>query len=396
MGGPGSGGWNTRRCRASVSSGHPAGSAPPVLLPRPRCWAVRPPPPRDFITFPRGRLRAPALAVGRPVRSLSGGNKIAVIVYEPQSSTHLASDASHPLCTPEVRRWIEPLDVVLIATMTYCGWCGDPADRMRDAQSASMWMILGAPRFPGGGEPMSRSLGLDPTLRLRVKTLAAGVAILRETSAQYTVDRVCSVGWEMPRLNGVELHHQTYAAERAGTARPAQLVCSARARVTEAIASCRTRWRKAGGRPPQCLVGSGGTPLKYPGIPTISSTFGSSGTLRARPASRRVCHTTWCPLRAGMGQCRSDKAPRRSSAARLKVAITGHKALPLNPSAPLAPNDGLSQRPLGNAKLSGIGAWGDSPEKQSGGGILYAVFCFLSIGNTDTSRHCAMSCKVCV
>ncbi len=39
----------------------------------------------------------------------------------------------------------------------------------------------------------------------------------------------------------------------------------------------------------------------------------------------------------------------------MKAAITGPKALPLNPSAPLAPNDGLSQRPLGNAKLSGIG-----------------------------------------
>ncbi len=75
-----------------------------------------------------------------------------------QTSTHLASGASHPLCTPEVRRWIEPLDMAPIATMTYCRWYGDPADRVRDAQSASMLVILGAQRFQGGGEPMSRSL----------------------------------------------------------------------------------------------------------------------------------------------------------------------------------------------------------------------------------------------
>ena len=48
----------------------------------------------------------------------------------------------------------------------------------------------------------------------------------------------------MPRLNGVELHHETYAAERAATDLPAQLVCSARVKATEAIASCRTRARK--------------------------------------------------------------------------------------------------------------------------------------------------------
>ena len=46
--------------------------------------------------------------------------RFAWVSAEPQTSTHLASGASHPLCTPEVRRWIEPLDVVPIATMTYC------------------------------------------------------------------------------------------------------------------------------------------------------------------------------------------------------------------------------------------------------------------------------------
>ena len=44
--------------------------------------------------------------------------------------------------------------------------------------------------------------------------------------------------------------------------------------------------------------------LKYPGIPTIYSAFGSSGTLDTHRASRSVFHATWCPLRAGMGDSR--------------------------------------------------------------------------------------------
>ena len=88
---------------------------------------------------------------------------------------------------------------------------------------------------------------MDLTLRVRVGADAGASAALRETIAQYTAsfNRVCAVGWDMPRLNGVELHHQTYAAERFATALPAQLVCSARVKATEAVASCRARARKA-------------------------------------------------------------------------------------------------------------------------------------------------------
>ena len=77
-----------------------------------------------------------------------------------QTSTPLASGASHPSCTPEARKWIDPLHLVPIVTMTYYGWYGGPADRVRDAQSTSIGVILGAQRFLGGGEPMSRSLVL--------------------------------------------------------------------------------------------------------------------------------------------------------------------------------------------------------------------------------------------
>ena len=54
----------------------------------------------------------------------------------------------------------------------------------------------------------------------------------------------------MPRLNGVELHHETYATERASTALPAQLLCGARVKATEALASYRVRARK--GRKVSC------------------------------------------------------------------------------------------------------------------------------------------------
>ena len=93
---------------------------------------------------------------------------------------------------------------------------------------------------------------MDLTIRLRVWADDGAVSVLRETIAQYTVsfNRVCAVGWDMPRLNGVELHHETYAAERFATDLPAQLVCSARVKATDAIESCRARARK--GRKVSC------------------------------------------------------------------------------------------------------------------------------------------------
>ena len=103
---------------------------------------------------------------------------------------------------------------------------------------------------------------MDLTLRLRTKATPEADAVLRETVAQYTesFNRICVVGWEMPRLNGVELHHQTYAAERGVTALPSQLVCSARVKATEAIASCRALSRK--GRKVSC-PGSAGAAIRY-------------------------------------------------------------------------------------------------------------------------------------
>jgi len=57
-------------------------------------------------------------------------------------------------------------------------------------------------------------------------------------------NRVCATGWPRHRINGVELHHDTYAAERAATGLQSQLVCSVRVRATEALASARALERK--------------------------------------------------------------------------------------------------------------------------------------------------------
>ena len=69
---------------------------------------------------------------------------------------------------------------------------------------------------------------------------------LQDTLKQYTAsyNRVCQTGWGLHRINGVELHHLTYAAESERTELPAQLVCSARVKATESLKSARTRLKK--------------------------------------------------------------------------------------------------------------------------------------------------------
>jgi len=69
---------------------------------------------------------------------------------------------------------------------------------------------------------------------------------LLETLEQYTdsYNRVCQTGWGLHRINGVEIHHLTYAAESEMTDLPAQLVCSARVKATESLKSARARLKQ--------------------------------------------------------------------------------------------------------------------------------------------------------
>jgi len=86
------------------------------------------------------------------------------------------------------------------------------------------------------------------TIRLRIRPTVEQREALDETVRQYTesFNRVCAVGWPKKRVNGVELHHDTYAAERAATDLQSQLVISARVRATEALSSARALQKKKG------------------------------------------------------------------------------------------------------------------------------------------------------
>jgi putative transposase len=91
------------------------------------------------------------------------------------------------------------------------------------------------------------------TLRIPIKTEA--VDYLRETAEQFSdsFSRVCRDGWDMPRVNGVELHHLTYAHERSISALPSQLVVSARMKATEALKSAKTKLKQ--GKHASCPTG---------------------------------------------------------------------------------------------------------------------------------------------
>jgi IS605 OrfB family transposase len=91
------------------------------------------------------------------------------------------------------------------------------------------------------------------TLRFPIKTEA--VDSLKETAKQFSESfaRVCADGWDSKRINGVELHHETYARERSITALPSQLVVSARMKATEALSSARTKIRR--GKKASCPTG---------------------------------------------------------------------------------------------------------------------------------------------
>lgn len=87
--------------------------------------------------------------------------------------------------------------------------------------------------------------------------------ILKDTLDRYTAsfNRVCLVGWEMPRLNGVELHKLTYFPEREASGLGSQLTCSARVKATDATASARTKLRK--GEKVSCPKAKGLVSIRY-------------------------------------------------------------------------------------------------------------------------------------
>ena len=82
------------------------------------------------------------------------------------------------------------------------------------------------------------------TLKLPIETDRLDVLYATAEQSCNSYNRVCKVGWEMQRLNGVELHKMTYTHERSITKLPSQLICAARVKATESIKSAKTRLKQ--------------------------------------------------------------------------------------------------------------------------------------------------------
>ena len=84
------------------------------------------------------------------------------------------------------------------------------------------------------------------TIKLKILPDENQKRILSNTMQEYTesFNRVCAAGWDKKRINGVELHHDTYRSERRQAGLPSQLVCSARVKATEALSSVRALEKK--------------------------------------------------------------------------------------------------------------------------------------------------------
>lgn len=87
---------------------------------------------------------------------------------------------------------------------------------------------------------------MQRTIRIQLKSSVETLEVLAQTVEQYTwsFNAVCQRGWEHNLSSGNELHKATYYDHRAITGLPAQLVCAARVKATEALKSVRARKRK--------------------------------------------------------------------------------------------------------------------------------------------------------
>ena len=87
---------------------------------------------------------------------------------------------------------------------------------------------------------------MQRTIRIRLQPKEETTKVLTQTIEQYTwsFNSVCRHGWEHGLSSGTELHKATYYDHRTITGLPAQLVCAARVKATEALKSVRAKKRK--------------------------------------------------------------------------------------------------------------------------------------------------------
>jgi len=87
---------------------------------------------------------------------------------------------------------------------------------------------------------------MQRTIRIQLQPDPDTALVVTQTIEQYTwsFNAVCQHGWEQGLSSGTELHKATYYDHRTLTGLPAQLVCAARVKATEALKSVRARERK--------------------------------------------------------------------------------------------------------------------------------------------------------
>lgn len=80
---------------------------------------------------------------------------------------------------------------------------------------------------------------MQRTIRIKLDISKETANILTQTIEQYTwsFNATCQYGWDNNIKNGSELHKATYYEHRSITKLPAQLVCAARVKATEALKS---------------------------------------------------------------------------------------------------------------------------------------------------------------
>jgi putative transposase len=84
------------------------------------------------------------------------------------------------------------------------------------------------------------------TIRIQLQPTPEQAILLHQTMQEYTdsFNAVCRLADEQKVSNGVDLHKLTYAEQRASTHLPAQLICAARVKATEAVKSVMARRKK--------------------------------------------------------------------------------------------------------------------------------------------------------
>src|SRR5207245_627543 len=98
---------------------------------------------------------------------------------------------------------------------------------------------------------------MDRTLVLTIQPTPEQASILHRTLVEHTAcfNAVCAEGFTNQYSNGVELHKQTYYSLRAQYPNlPAQLVCAARVKATEAVKSALTWKKKQAARYPKLVA----------------------------------------------------------------------------------------------------------------------------------------------